>query len=359
MIRLVKAARLVERGLAPVLDVHVEVDHRRIRQRVSAGGPRIVTDPRPPLAELRGRAHLHLPAVADLPHPAERAVDRCLVGVRGPGIRRDRDGARLLDRRHVDPNVVEPVKPAVMGDRLASPEGAEDRHPLDHAADPLGDGYAHRGELGAPLRPARRRWSPARVRSAPDAGDQEGAAIAQEVEGGPLVSEHDRVAEDEARHARSPEGDAAGPPRDEREEDYGVEPRLGDQVVAGEDGVEQLRGVGGLAHRHQVLRVSRADDETPVRDAETDAHRHPRLWTRHLNRAGLMPNSSRNAWLKFDRSPNPVPSAISSTESSRVRSRRAASRNRARTTYRCGVTPVTSRNTRRKWNSLILAMDAS
>ena len=46
------------------------------------------------------------------------------------------------------------------------------------------------------------------------------------------------------------------------------------EVVAGEDGVEELRRVGGLAHRHQVLGVAGADDDAPVGDAQAEAHPH-------------------------------------------------------------------------------------
>ena len=174
-------------------------------------------------------------------------------------VRRDRDGAGSLDRRDVQPDVREAVEAALVGDGLPAPERAQDLDPLDHAADPLPGRRPHRGELGVPLRPARRAVPGRRARAAADARHHERAALAQEVERGPLVGEDDGVAQDEARQARRAQRHAAGPAGHQREEDDGVDPGLGDQVVAGEDGVEQLgavrpprtwrRGPGGRRRR--------------------------------------------------------------------------------------------------------------
>jgi len=68
-------------------------------------------------------------------------------------------------------------------------------------------------------------------------------------------------------------GDAARAPGDNGQEDDGDDPGLGDQAVAGADGVEQLRAVGDLAHGEEILRVARAGDDTAIGHARPEPDR--------------------------------------------------------------------------------------
>src|SRR5581483_7215222 len=116
-----------------------------------------------------------------------------------------------------------------------------------------------------------------------------------------------------------------------------------------------LNGADQYAHRDREEGGEEASEyqDRPPRDRQ----RAVRAWERGEERPmcallfghancrwyvlGLTPNSVRNVRLKFDRSVNPLCNATSLILRCSVARRTAAALNRVRTTYWCGVTPVT------------------
>ena len=206
---------------------------------------------------------MRLPAVGEPRDPAEGPLDPRGLGPDGPGVVGEPDGAGPLEGLRLERHVLEPEEPAPVCHPLLAPQPAEDGDVLLEPPLALGHRHADRPRLGVP------------VAGAPAAGadDQDRATLRDLVEAGPLVGEHERIAERKAGQAGRAQAQAPRAARDGGEQGERVEPGLGEEGVSHPDGVEEAGGLGTIGQIEELGWRRQAQHDAPVRERQPESER--------------------------------------------------------------------------------------